>query len=89
MARRAGTLRGKHGASDRLSNLDGADSAVADGLLRKEPMGSNDSDFQDLDVLTVDELLPVSFRRTRCPAERSPHLAPMQATVPSPLVGAP
>lgn len=54
VARRAGTLRGKHEVSDRLSNLDGADSTVAaHGLLLDEPVVSNDSDFQDVEGLDV------------------------------------
>lgn len=54
VARRAGTLRGKHEVSDTLSNLDGADSAVAaHGLLLGEPVVSNDSDFRDVDGLDV------------------------------------
>jgi predicted nucleic acid-binding protein len=53
-ARRAGTLRGKHGASDRLANLDGADSIVAaHGLALGEPVVSNDSDFGDVEGLEV------------------------------------
>jgi predicted nucleic acid-binding protein len=54
IARRAGTLRGKHSASDRLRNLDGADSFVAaHGLALGEPVISNDGDFQDVDGLDV------------------------------------
>lgn len=56
VARRAGELNGKHMKSDRLADLDGADSIVAShGLLLDEPVVSNDSDFQDvagLDVVT-------------------------------------
>lgn len=40
--------------SDRLSDLDGADSIVAaHGLLLDEPVVSNDEDFQDVDGLDV------------------------------------
>ena len=54
IARRAGTLRGKHGASDRLKGLDGADSVVAaHGLILNEPVVSNDGDFQDVEGLDV------------------------------------
>jgi predicted nucleic acid-binding protein len=54
IARRAGTLRGKHKASDRLKDLDGADSIVAaHGLILDEPVVSNDGDFQDVDGLDV------------------------------------
>lgn len=53
VARRAGTLRGAHEASNR-TNLDGADSVVAaHGLLRGEPVVSNDGDFRDVDGLEV------------------------------------
>lgn len=53
-ARRAGTLRGRHAASDTLSELDGADSIVAaHGLILNEPVVSNDADFQDVDGLAV------------------------------------
>jgi tRNA(fMet)-specific endonuclease VapC len=53
-ARRAGTLRGKHEVSDRLKNLDGADSAVAaHGLILAEPVVSNDADLQDVEGLEV------------------------------------
>jgi tRNA(fMet)-specific endonuclease VapC len=53
-ARRAGTLRGKHEASDRLKTLDGADSAVAaHGLMLAEPVVSNDVDFGDVEGLEV------------------------------------
>lgn len=55
LARRAGTLRGKHLASDRVSALDGADSIVAAiGLAFDEPVVSNDSDFRDVEGLTVE-----------------------------------
>jgi tRNA(fMet)-specific endonuclease VapC len=54
IARRAGTLRGKHKASDRLKDLDGADSVVAaHGLILGEPVVSNDGDFRDVDGLDV------------------------------------
>jgi len=54
IARRAGTLRGKHKASDRLKSLDGADSIVAaHGLVLSEPVVSNDGDFQDVEGLDV------------------------------------
>jgi predicted nucleic acid-binding protein len=54
IARRAGTLRGKHKASDRLRNLDGADSFVAaHGLALGEPVITNDGDFQDVEGLDV------------------------------------
>ncbi|WP_251341533.1 PIN domain-containing protein [Haloplanus halophilus] len=54
IARRAGTLRGKHKASDRLKDLDGADSVVAaHGLILNEPVVSNDGDFQDIEGLDV------------------------------------
>ena len=56
VARRAGTLRGKHAASDRLSDLDGVDSIVAaHGLILDEPVVAGDGDFEDvggLDVVT-------------------------------------
>jgi predicted nucleic acid-binding protein len=40
--------------SDRLSDLDGADSIVAaHGLLLDEPILSNDGDFQDVEGLDV------------------------------------
>ncbi|MFB6221107.1 MAG: PIN domain-containing protein [Halolamina sp.] len=53
-ARRAGTLRGKHEASNRLKSLDGADSAVAaHGLILAEPVVSNDADLQDVEGLEV------------------------------------
>jgi predicted nucleic acid-binding protein len=55
-ARRAGTLRGKHTASDGPSELDGADSVVAaHGLALDEPVVAADDDFErveGLDVLT-------------------------------------
>jgi len=54
IARRAGTLRGKHSASDSLRDLDGADSIVAaHGMAWNEPIVSNDSDFQDVEGLDV------------------------------------
>ncbi|MEF8818962.1 MAG: PIN domain-containing protein [Haloferacaceae archaeon] len=54
VARRAGTLRGKHAASDRLADLDGADSVVAaHGLALGEPVVSNDEDLQDVEGLDV------------------------------------
>jgi predicted nucleic acid-binding protein len=54
VARRAGTLRGKHRASASLSDLDGADSVVAaHGMALNEPVVSNDSDFQDVDGLDI------------------------------------
>ena len=54
VARRSGTLRGKHAASDGLKNLDGADSVVAaHGLLLDEPVVSNDTDFQGVEGLEV------------------------------------
>lgn len=54
IARRAGTLRGKHKASDRLKDLDGADSVVAaHGLILNEPVVSTDGDFQDIEGLDV------------------------------------
>lgn len=54
VARRAGTLRGKHAASDGLSDLDGADSVVAaHRLALDEPVVTNDSDFQAVDGLEV------------------------------------
>jgi predicted nucleic acid-binding protein len=54
IARRAGTLRGRHKASDRLKDLDGADSVVAaHGLVLNEPVVSNDGDFQDVEGLDV------------------------------------
>jgi len=54
IARRAGTLRGKHKASDSLRDLDGADSIVAaHGLALNEPVATNDGDFQDVDGLDV------------------------------------
>ncbi|WP_336023118.1 PIN domain-containing protein [Halobellus salinisoli] len=54
VARRSGTLRGKHAASDELKNLDGADSVVAaHGLLLDEPVVSNDTDFLDVEGLEV------------------------------------
>lgn len=54
IARRAGTLRGKHSASDTLRDLDGADSIVAaHGMAWNEPVVSNDGDFQDVEGLDV------------------------------------
>jgi predicted nucleic acid-binding protein len=54
VARRAGTLRGRHEASDSRRTLDGADSVVAaHGLILNEPVVSNDSDFQAVDGLDV------------------------------------
>jgi|GEM_PF-1512884 len=54
VARRAGKLNGEHMNSDRLSDLDGADSIVAaHGLLLDEPVLSNDGDFQDVEGLEV------------------------------------
>jgi len=54
IARRAGTLRGKHSASDSLRDLDGADSIVAaHGMAWNEPVVSNDGDFQDVEGLDV------------------------------------
>jgi tRNA(fMet)-specific endonuclease VapC len=55
LARKAGTLRGRHARSDSLSDLDGADSMVAAaGLTVDEPVVSNDEDFEDVDGLTVE-----------------------------------
>ena len=55
IARRAGELNGKHLKSDTLSELDGADSIVAaHGLLLAEPVVSNDSDFEDVEGLSVE-----------------------------------
>ena len=55
LARKAGTLRGRHTRSDSLPNLDGADSMVAaTGLTLDEPVVSNDEDFKDVDGLTVE-----------------------------------
>jgi predicted nucleic acid-binding protein len=54
IARRAGTLRGRHAASDSRSDLDGVDSIVAaHGLVLDEPVVSNDADFQGVDGLDV------------------------------------
>jgi predicted nucleic acid-binding protein len=54
IARRAGTLRGKHSASDTLRDLDGADSIVAaHGMAWNEPVVSNDGDFQDVEGLKL------------------------------------
>jgi predicted nucleic acid-binding protein len=54
VARRAGMLNGEHMSSDQLSTLDGADSIVAaHGLARGEPVVSNDTDFQDVQGLSV------------------------------------
>ena len=55
LARDAGELRGRHSKSDDLRTLDGADSAVAATALHyDEPVVSNDSDFQDVDGLSVE-----------------------------------
>ena len=55
VARRACELNGEHLKSDSRKQLDGADSIVAaHGLLLDEPVVSNDSDFQDVDGLTVE-----------------------------------
>lgn len=55
LARRAGVLRGKYMASDRLKALDGADSIVAaTGLSFDEPVVSNDEDFRDVEGLAVE-----------------------------------
>jgi len=54
IARRAGTLRGKHKASSSLRDLDGADSIVAaHGLVLNEPVATNDDDSQDVEGLDV------------------------------------
>lgn len=54
LARQAGRIRGRHTRSDSLATLDGADSAVAaTALSYDEPVVSNDSDFDDVDGLTV------------------------------------
>lgn len=54
IARRVGTLRGRHAASDTRSDLDGADSIVAaHGIVLNEPVVSNDTDFQDVDGLDI------------------------------------
>lgn len=54
VARRAGTLNGKHQRSDQLATLDGVDSMVAaHGLALSEPVVSNDRDFQDVEGLEV------------------------------------
>jgi predicted nucleic acid-binding protein len=54
VARRAGTLNGRHMASDELPELDGVDSIVAaHGLVLDEPVVSNDRAFQDVDGLDV------------------------------------
>jgi len=54
VGRRAGELRGKHKASNSLSDLDGADSIVAaHGMVLNEPVATNDSDFQDVEGLDV------------------------------------
>jgi predicted nucleic acid-binding protein len=54
VARKAGSLNGNHLQSDTLSDLDGADSVIAaHGVLREEPVVSNDADFQDVEGLTV------------------------------------
>lgn len=55
LARRAGQLRGEHASSDSLSDLDGADSAVAaTALAFDEPVVSNDADFEDVAGLSVE-----------------------------------
>jgi predicted nucleic acid-binding protein len=55
VARRAGELNGEHMKSDSRKQLDGVDSVVAaHGLFLDEPVVSNDSDFQDVDGLTVE-----------------------------------
>ncbi|MFB6303948.1 MAG: PIN domain-containing protein [Haloferacaceae archaeon] len=55
VARRAGELRGEHARSDRLADLDGADSLVAaHGLSLDEPVVSNDVDFRDVAGLRVE-----------------------------------
>jgi predicted nucleic acid-binding protein len=55
IARRAGILRGVHRNSNQKKNLDGADSIVAAiGLAYNESVVSNDTDFQDVDGLTVE-----------------------------------
>jgi len=54
VARKAGSLNGKHLQSDTLSDLNGADSAIAaHWLLRGDSVVSNDADFQDVEGLTV------------------------------------
>lgn len=54
VARRAGILNGQHMASDERSTLDGVDSIVAaHGLARGEPVVSNDTDFRDVEGLSV------------------------------------
>ncbi|MFB6176927.1 MAG: PIN domain-containing protein [Halobaculum sp.] len=54
IARRVGQLRGTHQCSDTLPNLDGVDSLVAaHGLVRDEPVASNDTDFERVDGLNV------------------------------------
>lgn len=54
VARRAGTLRGTHEASDSRRTLDGADSVVAaHALILHEPVVSNDADFADVEGLDV------------------------------------
>jgi predicted nucleic acid-binding protein len=55
LARKAGTLRGRHARSDSLTNLDGADSMVAATALSvDDPVVSNDEDFADVDGLPVE-----------------------------------
>ena len=54
VARRAGKVNGEHMKSDRLSDLDGADSIVAaHGLLLDGPVLSNDGDSPDVEGLEV------------------------------------
>ncbi len=54
VARRAGTLNGRHMSSDELPELDGVDSIVAaHGLMLDEPVVSNDRAFQGVDGLDV------------------------------------
>lgn len=54
IARRAGTLRGKHNSADSLRNLDGVDSIVAaHGMALNEPVATNDSDFRDVEGLDI------------------------------------
>jgi predicted nucleic acid-binding protein len=54
VAPKAGSLNGKHLQSNTLTELDRTDSVVAaHGLLRDEPVVSNDADFQDVEGLTV------------------------------------
>ena len=54
VARRAGTLRGRHEASDSRRPLDGADSVVAaHGVIPNESVVSTDSDVGEVDGLDV------------------------------------